>query len=84
MVFPLQENIRVTHDGGGKKCFSTYSNWFGASFSFKDIGEFGDNVDKEKNFSPDSALPFKPHQMELKPATSGQAYLLTGVGEVFL
>ena len=43
----------------GGEMFSTYSNWFGASFSFKDIGEFGDNVDKEKNFSPDPALPYK-------------------------
>ena len=40
--------------------FSTYSDWFGASFSFKDIGEFGNNVDKDKNFSPISALPVKP------------------------
>ena len=43
----------------GGEMFSTYSNWFGASFSFKDIGEFGDNVDKGKNFSPDPALPYK-------------------------
>ena len=43
----------------GGEMFSTYSDWFGGSFSFKDIGEFGNDVDKERNFSPLSALPYK-------------------------
>ena len=40
--------------------FTTYSNWFGGSFSFKDIGEFGDNLDKEKNFSPQAGFTYIP------------------------
>lgn len=35
----------------GLSAFSTYSDWFGASFDLRDKGEFGDNVDREKSFS---------------------------------
>jgi len=38
----------------GFSTFGTYSNWFGASFDIRDKGEFGDNVDVEKNFSPET------------------------------
>lgn len=36
----------------GLSVFGSYSNWFGASFDIRDKGEFGDNVDKEKQFTP--------------------------------
>lgn len=36
----------------GARIYMTYSNWFGGSFHARDNGEFGDNVDKKKNFSP--------------------------------
>ncbi|NNL21325.1 MAG: hypothetical protein HKO83_08425, partial [Ignavibacteriaceae bacterium] len=36
----------------GASTFGTYSDWFGASFDIRDKGEFGDNVDKEKQFTP--------------------------------
>ena len=35
----------------GLSTFTTYSDWFGASFDIRDKGEFGSNVDKEKSFS---------------------------------
>ncbi len=35
----------------GLSSYTTYSDWFGASFDIRDKGEFGDNVDKEKSFS---------------------------------
>ncbi len=36
----------------GLSTFGSYSDWFGASFDIRDKGEFGDNVDKEKQFTP--------------------------------
>jgi len=36
----------------GVSTFGTYSDWFGASFDIRDKGEFGDNVDKDKQFTP--------------------------------
>ena len=36
--------------------FSTYaevSDWLGASFSYKDIGQFGGNIDVKKDFTPE-------------------------------
>jgi hypothetical protein len=36
----------------GISIYGTYSDWFGSSFSYKDIGEFGNNIDKEKKLSP--------------------------------
>lgn len=36
----------------GASTFGTYSNWFGFSFDLRDKGEFGDNIDKTKYFSP--------------------------------
>src|SRR5690606_25831334 len=35
----------------GVTFYFTYSEWFGGSFQYVDYGEFGDNVDKDKNFS---------------------------------
>jgi hypothetical protein len=35
----------------GLSVFGTYSDWFGGSFDIRDKGEFGDNVDKEKQYS---------------------------------
>ena len=43
--------------GGG--FFSTYSDWFGASMNITDKGEYGDNVDSVKNFSPETGAFFK-------------------------
>lgn len=36
----------------GASMFAAYSDWFGLSFSIRDKGEFGGNVDKDKYFSP--------------------------------
>lgn len=43
----------------GAAAFGTYSNWFGASFDIRDKGEFGDNVDKDKIFSPQTGAYYK-------------------------
>jgi len=43
----------------GIDLFTTHSDWFGASFSARDIGEFGENVDREKKFTPGKGLPYK-------------------------
>ena len=36
----------------GLSTFGNYSDWFGFSFNIRDKGEFGDNVDRNKYFSP--------------------------------
>lgn len=36
----------------GISTYGSYSDWFGFSFDLRDKGEFGDNVDKKKYFSP--------------------------------
>jgi hypothetical protein len=36
----------------GAGFFGTYGNWFGASLNLRDNGEYGDNVDRTKSFSP--------------------------------
>jgi hypothetical protein len=36
----------------GASTFGSYADWFGFSFDIRDKGEFGDNVDKTKYFSP--------------------------------
>ena len=43
----------------GFSTFSTYKNWFGASFDIRDKGEYGDNVDKNKTFSPETGAFYK-------------------------
>jgi hypothetical protein len=43
----------------GASTFGTYSNWFGASFDLRDNGEFGDNRDEEKQFSPETGAWIK-------------------------
>ena len=43
----------------GFSSFGTYRNWFGASFDVRDKGEFGDNVDREKSFSPETGAYYK-------------------------
>jgi len=43
----------------GFSTFASYKDWFGASFDVRDKGEFGDNIDKEKNFSPETAAFYK-------------------------
>ena len=43
----------------GFSTFGTYRNWFGASFDVRDKGEFGDNVDREKSFSPETGAYYK-------------------------
>ncbi|MFO7446277.1 MAG: capsule assembly Wzi family protein [Ignavibacteriaceae bacterium] len=35
----------------GAGFYGTYSNWFSASFEYKDMGEFGDNVDRKKDLT---------------------------------
>lgn len=42
----------------GGNFFGTYSDWFGAAFNARDRGEFGGNVDKEKNFTPVSGASY--------------------------
>lgn len=36
----------------GASVYSSYKNWFGASLSLRDKGEYGDNVDDKKDFTP--------------------------------
>ncbi len=43
----------------GFSTFGTYRNWFGASFDVRDKGEFGDNADREKSFSPETGAYYK-------------------------
>ncbi|GMR25348.1 MAG: hypothetical protein BMS9Abin39_0639 [Ignavibacteria bacterium] len=43
----------------GFSTFGTYRNWFGASFDVRDKGEFGDNVDRKKSFSPETGAYYK-------------------------
>ena len=43
----------------GAGFFSTYSDWFGASMSITDKGEYGSNVDLVKDFSPETGAFFK-------------------------
>ena len=50
--------ISVTNDLSGHtrwigaSAFGNYSDWFGFSFDIRDKGEFGNNIDKTKYFSP--------------------------------
>jgi hypothetical protein len=37
----------------GISTYGTISDWLGASFSYKDIGQFGGNVDYKKDFTPE-------------------------------
>ena len=41
-----------THAGLVYQRLGAYSDWFGFSFDIRDKGEFGDNVDQNKYFSP--------------------------------
>ncbi len=43
----------------GAGFYATYSDWFGGSLDLRDKGEFGDNIDKEKDFSPIAAAWYK-------------------------
>ena len=43
----------------GFSAFGTYKDWFGASVDIRDKGEFGDNVDKDKSFSPQTGANYK-------------------------
>lgn len=43
----------------GASTFGTYSDWFGASFDLRDKGEFGENRDEEKQFSPETGAWIK-------------------------
>lgn len=42
----------------GINVYGTYSDMFGASLDFRDTGEFGDNVDKRKTFTPERGYVF--------------------------
>jgi len=44
----------------GIDVFASHSKWFGGSFSAKDKGEFGSNVDKTRSFSPLTGAAYKP------------------------
>lgn len=46
------ENLSGRTRWVGASMFGSYSDWFGFSFDIRDKGEFGDNVDKNKYFSP--------------------------------
>ncbi len=43
----------------GAMSYASYSDWFGASIDIRDKGEFGDNVDKNKSFSPERGAWYK-------------------------
>jgi hypothetical protein len=43
----------------GFSSFGSYGNWFGASFDVRDKGEYGDNVDEDKFFSPKTGAYYK-------------------------
>ena len=44
----------------GIEFYATHSKWFGGSFTAKDKGEFGSNVDKSRSFSPLTGAAYKP------------------------
>ena len=46
----------------GASTFGTYSNWFGASFDIRDKGEFGENRDEAKQFTPETGAWIKRTQ----------------------
>ena len=60
----------------GVNLFMTHSNWFGGSFYLKDHGEFGDDVDKERNFSPLPGAAYKPAPdgMEISDIRGGMTF----------
>ncbi len=43
----------------GFSTFATYKKWFGASFDVRDKGQFGDNVDIKKTFTPETGAYYK-------------------------
>ena len=43
----------------GASVYSSYKNWFGAALSLRDKGEYGDNVDINKDFSPTRGAWYK-------------------------
>lgn len=60
----------------GVNMFMTHSDWFGGSFYLKDHGEFGDDVDKERNFSPLPGVAYKPAPdgMEISDIRAGVSF----------
>jgi hypothetical protein len=45
----------------GMSVYGNISDWFGASFSYKDIGQFGENVDYKKDFTPERGYDVNAH-----------------------
>jgi hypothetical protein len=45
----------------GIGAYGNISDWLGASFSYKDIGQFGENVDYKKEFTPDRGYDVNAH-----------------------
>ncbi len=43
----------------GLKVYGEAADWFAAGFEYKDTGEFGDNIDKQKKFSPETGHWYK-------------------------
>jgi len=43
----------------GLSSFGSYKDWFGAGFDIRDRGEFGENVDKDKSFTPVTGAYYK-------------------------
>src|SRR3989337_3797526 len=57
----------------GASVFATYSDWFGLSFNIRDKGEFGNNVDRNKYFSPLTGAWYKgaPNGIEYSDLRGG-------------
>lgn len=57
----------------GASMFTIYSDWFGMYFNIRDKGEFGDNIDKEKYFSPVTGAWYKaaPNGIEYSDLRGG-------------
>jgi hypothetical protein len=60
----------------GASTFAAYSDWFGLSLNIRDKGEFGENVDKGKYFSPLTGAWYKnaPNGIEYSDLRGGISF----------
>ena len=67
----------------GAGFFGTYGDWFGASLDLRDNGEYGDNTDRTKAFSPVTGAAIKgaPNGIEYTELTGAINFnLAVGIG----
>ena len=60
----------------GVDMYTTHSKWFGANFSYLDKGEYGEDVDRVRNFSqlPGAAYKPAPDGIELSDIRAGMTF----------